>query len=85
MHFCLPIGDHGNCECSTINSQFGPPGPAGQPGDAGMTGEFGQEGDPGEPGPQGDYGVPVRKTTVMTVKTFVLKAENWIVFIKSFP
>lgn len=54
------LGDHGECECTIVNSPPGPPGPAGDRGDAGMTGEFGQEGDLGDPGPQGDDGFPVR-------------------------
>lgn len=60
MYFCTPLGDHGECECTTVNSPSGPPGPAGDRGDAGMAGEFGQQGDSGDPGPQGNDGFPVR-------------------------
>lgn len=60
MHCCVPLGDHGECECTIVNSLSGPPGPAGDRGDAGMTGEFGHEGDLGDPGPQGYDGSPVR-------------------------
>lgn len=54
------VGDHGECECTSLLSPIGQPGPAGDRGDPGMTGEFGQVGDLGDPGPQGEDGVPVR-------------------------
>lgn len=58
---CLAhIGDRGECECTSLLSPIGQPGPAGGRGDAGMTGEFGQVGDVGDPGPQGEDGFPVR-------------------------
>lgn len=59
MRWCPHSGDHGECECSVVNSPAGQPGPAGEPGDAGMIGEFGQEGDVGDPGPRGEDGFPV--------------------------
>lgn len=58
--WCVHLGDHGECECTVINSRPGLPGPPGDHGDAGMTGEFGQEGDVGDPGPHGEDGFSVR-------------------------
>lgn len=60
VQWCVHLGDHGECECTIINSPPGPLGPAGDHGDAGMIGEFGQEGDVGDPGPHGEDGFPVR-------------------------
>lgn len=54
------VGDRGECECTSLLSPIGQPGPAGDRGDAGMAGEFGKVGDVGDPGPQGEDGVPVR-------------------------
>lgn len=75
VYRCVHLGDHGECQCTFVNSNLGPPGSAGDPGDPGMIGEFGQEGDLGDAGPHGEDGLPVRKILIKNIK-ITLKHQN---------